>query len=49
MFHLETPGGGGYGEPTGEGDKYKESEDRHSHTFMQRGSVFEYKLSQESA
>lgn len=46
---MKTPGGGGYGEM-----KYSEEnkcihQQEKSHTFIERGKVFEYRQTQESA
>ncbi|XP_031780579.1 5-oxoprolinase [Nasonia vitripennis] len=44
VFILETPGGGGYGEPSEKPVFTK----RTTRTFLERGSVFEYRKAQES-
>lgn len=58
MFYLQTPGGGGYGseqELKTETRKRKQrssdegSNAKKGHSLVGRGSVFEYKKSQESA
>ena len=50
MFCLYTPGGGGYGteEEAGYG-RPQAKRQRRNETFPERGSVFEYRTSQESA
>ncbi|KAK7474011.1 hypothetical protein BaRGS_00034721 [Batillaria attramentaria] len=48
VFRLETPGGGGYGKPSSTGSTVTVPATE-SHTFIQRGSLYEYKLGQESA
>ena len=54
IFHLETPGGGSFGQA----DRTKASADQQRgvkrqsaplQTFIQRGSLYQYKLGQESA
>lgn len=44
VFILETPGGGGYGEPREKQDFTKKT----TKTFVERGSIFEYRKAQES-
>nr|KAG5689815.1 hypothetical protein BaRGS_029293 [Batillaria attramentaria] len=48
VFRLETPGGGGYGKPSSTGSTVTVPATE-SQTFIQRGSLYEYKLGQESA
>jgi len=48
---METPGGGGYGKPIEEETKDKmklHSETNNLRTFTERGSVFDYRKTQES-
>lgn len=49
-FQLHTPGGGAYGTPVIEDNKICEEEDCgvKTKTFIERGSVFEYRQLQES-
>ncbi|XP_031440117.1 5-oxoprolinase [Clupea harengus] len=48
MFSLHTPGGGGYGKEE-DGDEPQPSKRRRlNETFIERGSVFEYRRAQES-
>ncbi|KAI8504476.1 hypothetical protein Bbelb_175940 [Branchiostoma belcheri] len=53
-FQLQSPGGGGYGDPAlrdpGEPTaKRRKRDEVASHHYQQRGSVYAYKLTQESA
>lgn len=53
MFELRTPGGGGYGYKTANNDDDSltpmEELNKKSHgTFIERGSVFQYRQNQES-
>lgn len=51
VFELRTPGGGGYGSSNSDDDSLtpKDNENGKSHgTFVERGSVFEYRQAQES-
>ena len=43
-FLLETPGGGGFGAPGSAPSR----EEKVSKTFVERGSVYEYRKAQES-
>jgi len=45
MFILLTPGGGGYGEV--DGKQETNSEQTGFQSFIERGSLFDYRLTQE--
>lgn len=45
IFSMKTPGGGGYGDPT---LSVGSSEDDEKKVFIERGSVYEYRMAQES-
>lgn len=45
---MKTPGGGGYGKLDDTGDAIKKSTGTNT-KFLERGSVFDYRQSQESA
>ncbi|XP_060949722.1 5-oxoprolinase [Limanda limanda] len=47
MFCLYTPGGGGYGRKEETDPKPQTKRRRLNETFMERGSVFEYRMAQE--
>lgn len=46
MFCLYTPGGGGYGRE-GDVQRPQNKPRRLNETFLERGSVFEYRMAQE--
>jgi 5-oxoprolinase (ATP-hydrolysing) len=48
-FRLLTPGGGGFGLATGTSQSESEKPSSEAKTFVERGSVFEYRQAQESA
>ena len=48
MFSLHTPGGGGYGKEEDGDDPQPSKRRRLNETFIERGSVFEYRRAQES-
>lgn len=47
-FILETPGGGGYGSPDTKQTSPTGTTSSCGNTFLERGSVFEYRKAQES-
>ncbi|ESO82256.1 hypothetical protein LOTGIDRAFT_134918, partial [Lottia gigantea] len=50
IFHLETPGGGGYGEPKDSNEpQHKKRRVTSEQKQVERGSLYSYKLKQESA
>ncbi|XP_072707825.1 5-oxoprolinase [Ciconia boyciana] len=48
VFHLQTPGGGGFGSPGDGGDPEEAAEPPASRSFAERGSLFEYRRAQEA-
>lgn len=50
IFAMKTPGGGGYGlvKNDGQGNSHEKEANASSKTFVERGSVFEYRQAQES-
>lgn len=46
---MKTPGGGGYGMKCDANEDFKEKPNIHNGKFVERGSVFQYRQSQESA
>ncbi|XP_001848679.2 5-oxoprolinase [Culex quinquefasciatus] len=48
IFSMKTPGGGGYGTPSGNAFPGIENLDSEDTRFIERGSVYEYRMNQES-